>query len=159
MFYVVSTESDGIEHRVKYDCSNKLISYSCKKFESVGLLCFHCLRVLNINSVCEIPNWYILKRWTKVAKSELWDRFTTNEVGIGCKTKNGVPWRHEMARKYYNLLLQCQENDQAREIIENSYSRDFVTINTMISSTTSTKQVEHSDGNVNVLDPEHSVTK
>ncbi|KAL8473735.1 hypothetical protein ACS0TY_030544 [Phlomoides rotata] len=159
MFYVVSTESDGIKHRVKYDYSNKLISCSCKKFESVGLLCFHCLRVLNINSVCEIPNCYILKRWTKVAKSELWDRFTTNEVGIGCKTKNGVPWRHEMARKYYNLLLQCQENDQAREIIENSYSRDFVTINTMIGSTTSTKQVEHSDGNVNVLDPEHSVTK
>ncbi|KAL8473593.1 hypothetical protein ACS0TY_030434 [Phlomoides rotata] len=110
MFYVVSTESDGIKHRVKYDCSNKLISCSCKKFESVGLLCFHCLRVLNINSVCEIPNSYILKRWTKVAKSELWDRFTTNEVGIGC-------------------------------------------------STTSTKQVEHSDGNVNDLDPEHSVTK
>ncbi|KAL8546671.1 hypothetical protein ACS0TY_006410 [Phlomoides rotata] len=68
-------------------------------------------------------------------------------------------FHHEMARKYYNLLLQCQESDEAREIIENSYSRDFVTINTRISSTTSAKQVEHSDANVNVLDPDHSVTK
>ncbi|KAL8520386.1 hypothetical protein ACS0TY_011059 [Phlomoides rotata] len=63
-----------------------------------------------------------------------------------------------MAQKYYNLILQCQESDEAREIIENSYNRDFVTINTMINST-SKKQVEHFDANVNDLDPEHSITK
>ncbi|KAL8535438.1 hypothetical protein ACS0TY_011176 [Phlomoides rotata] len=63
-----------------------------------------------------------------------------------------------MAQKYYNLILQCQESDEAREIIENSYNRDFVNINTMINST-SKKQVEHFDANVNDLDPEHSITK
>ncbi|KAL8473824.1 hypothetical protein ACS0TY_030616 [Phlomoides rotata] len=90
MFYVVSTESDEIEHCVKYDSSKIIVALA--------------------------------------------------RIGICYKTKNGVPWRHEVARKYYNILLIGQESDESREIIENSYNRYFVTINTMIN-------------------PEHFVTK
>ena len=31
----------------------------------VGILCCHCLRILNIHYVKEIPEKYIMKRWTK----------------------------------------------------------------------------------------------
>ncbi|KAG8059016.1 hypothetical protein GUJ93_ZPchr0002g25552 [Zizania palustris] len=44
---------------------------SCSKFETMGLLCPHALKALsikNIKNVCNIPETYILKRWTKDAK-------------------------------------------------------------------------------------------
>ncbi|XP_031108391.1 protein FAR1-RELATED SEQUENCE 5-like [Ipomoea triloba] len=38
---------------------------SCKLFTETGILCCHCLRILNVHCVSEVPNKYILKRWTK----------------------------------------------------------------------------------------------
>ncbi|XP_051137574.1 protein FAR1-RELATED SEQUENCE 5-like [Andrographis paniculata] len=42
---------------------------SCKKFEFGGLLCDHALKVLTNNNVFKIPKQYVMKRWTKSAKS------------------------------------------------------------------------------------------
>ncbi|ONI29931.1 hypothetical protein PRUPE_1G223100 [Prunus persica] len=47
---------------------NIYLRLSCKMFESMGLLCRHALRVLNVKEVTKIPSQYILKRWTKEAK-------------------------------------------------------------------------------------------
>lgn len=45
------------------------ISRSYKKFESLGILCCHAIKVLDVNEVKTIPTQYILKRWTKEAKN------------------------------------------------------------------------------------------
>ncbi|EAZ01211.1 hypothetical protein OsI_23236 [Oryza sativa Indica Group] len=53
---------------VKFDPNEIKVSCSCKKFEFVGILCRHALKVLDHNNIKELPSEYILKRWTKYAK-------------------------------------------------------------------------------------------
>ncbi|XP_008786389.2 protein FAR1-RELATED SEQUENCE 5-like [Phoenix dactylifera] len=53
---------------VRYDLSNDTVSCSCKKFEFVGILCSHALKVLDHKNIKEIPEKYILKRWRKDVK-------------------------------------------------------------------------------------------
>ncbi|KAK9070415.1 hypothetical protein SSX86_010817 [Deinandra increscens subsp. villosa] len=42
-------------------------TYSCKRFERYGLLCSHVFYVLTMFELLEIPQKYIMKRWTKEA--------------------------------------------------------------------------------------------
>ncbi|KAF8398441.1 hypothetical protein HHK36_017368 [Tetracentron sinense] len=51
------------------------ISCLCRSFEYKGFLCRHAIIVLQISGVFSIPSHYILKRWTKDAKS----RHTINQ--------------------------------------------------------------------------------
>ncbi|KAL8511964.1 hypothetical protein ACS0TY_018429 [Phlomoides rotata] len=148
---------NGRGHRVLFDATKKLVSCTCKKFEECGLLCHHCLRVLNINNVCEIPQQYILKRWTKIAKSEIWDRFNTRIEGGSDNPASSVHWRHDMARKYYNFHLECQDDVEARIFLEDGYNRDVVAVKKLKSSSNSVDG-EHSGSSNVVLDPIRSVT-
>lgn len=52
---------------VEFNPANFTVSCSCKKFETVGILCMHSLKVLNTNNVLHLPPQYLVKRWTKYA--------------------------------------------------------------------------------------------
>ncbi|XP_019159707.1 PREDICTED: protein FAR1-RELATED SEQUENCE 9-like [Ipomoea nil] len=56
---------DIIRHEVSFKPLNLDISCSCKLFSEMGIICCHCLRILNVNCVPSIPDKYIMKRWTK----------------------------------------------------------------------------------------------
>ncbi|KAG0544599.1 hypothetical protein BDA96_02G289700 [Sorghum bicolor] len=58
----------GKEHVVKFSASEVMVKCSCKKFEFVGILCCHALKILDINNIKKIPEQYILNRWTADAK-------------------------------------------------------------------------------------------
>lgn len=66
--YTMGRQGGKREYIVEFNHVDRLISCCCKRFESLGLLCRHALRVLNLNDVNEIPEQYILKRWMKDAK-------------------------------------------------------------------------------------------
>ncbi|KAH6800400.1 hypothetical protein C2S52_000864 [Perilla frutescens var. hirtella] len=51
-----------------HDKVRNRISCSCKKFEFDGIPCRHMLAFFRINQVFELPEEYILKRWTQGAK-------------------------------------------------------------------------------------------
>jgi zinc finger SWIM domain-containing protein 3 len=55
---------------VVFNITDLTISCSCRKYECVGILCKHALKVFNINDVFVLRPQYILKRWTKYAKRE-----------------------------------------------------------------------------------------
>jgi len=67
--YVISMARDSGEWRVFFDFDKKLISCSCRKFESFGILCCHCLKIFIHMDVNTILEHYMLKRWTKSARS------------------------------------------------------------------------------------------
>ncbi|KAJ0960201.1 hypothetical protein J5N97_001976 [Dioscorea zingiberensis] len=67
--YQLTDEGHERIYFVNFSPSNGDISCSCSMFETLGLLCRHALRVLFMHNVKEIPEPYILKRWTKRAKS------------------------------------------------------------------------------------------
>ncbi|XP_050242347.1 protein FAR1-RELATED SEQUENCE 7-like [Quercus robur] len=57
------------EFITSYDTADKTFSCSCRKFEIVGILCCHVLKVFDFLDIKTIPDMYILKRWTREAKS------------------------------------------------------------------------------------------
>ncbi|KAL6291462.1 hypothetical protein ACE6H2_008972 [Prunus campanulata] len=56
------------EHTVTFNSSDDAVICSCKKFDSVGFLCSHALKVLDHMNIKVVPSKYILKRWTKDAR-------------------------------------------------------------------------------------------
>lgn len=52
------------------DLDKNSVCCFCRKFESFCILCCHCLRVFIHMDVKSVPEHYILKRWTKLVRSE-----------------------------------------------------------------------------------------
>jgi hypothetical protein len=65
------TVDDGDEepHIVSFCPDQSTVCCSCCLFESCGILCRHALRVFIIEGVRFLPKSYVLKRWSKHAKS------------------------------------------------------------------------------------------
>ncbi|XP_048336732.2 protein FAR1-RELATED SEQUENCE 5 [Ziziphus jujuba] len=64
----------GEDHKVYYVKFNVLemkATCSCQMFEFSGLLCRHVLAVFRVTNVLTLPSHYILKRWTRNAKSSV----------------------------------------------------------------------------------------
>ncbi|KAI5322388.1 hypothetical protein L3X38_031460 [Prunus dulcis] len=79
---MISCDKDGddLAYTVVLHCNSKErcvrkqkdgdVSCSCRLFEMKGFLCSHALKILtNYMNVKEIPDQYILKRWTRKARS------------------------------------------------------------------------------------------
>jgi zinc finger SWIM domain-containing protein 3 len=78
--YIVGSVNDNKEYKVVCDHANKIISCSCRKFETFGILYCHALKFFDVLDIKIIPNTYILKRWTREAKSE--DILSTTTMNV-----------------------------------------------------------------------------
>lgn len=56
------------EYKVIFNSSDDTVVCSCMKFEFMGFLCSHALKVLDYRNIKLVPEKYILKRWTKEAR-------------------------------------------------------------------------------------------
>ncbi|XP_052193568.1 protein FAR1-RELATED SEQUENCE 5 isoform X1 [Diospyros lotus] len=64
----------GEDHKayyVKFNALEMRATCSCQMFEFSGLLCRHVLAVFRVTNVLTLPTHYILKRWTRNAKSTI----------------------------------------------------------------------------------------
>ncbi|XP_077226730.1 protein FAR1-RELATED SEQUENCE 5-like isoform X2 [Tasmannia lanceolata] len=68
---------------------------SCQMFEFSGILCRHILSVFNITNVSMLPPYYILKRWTRNAKSTV----MLNESNVEVQGNS----RQSMMLRYNNI--------------------------------------------------------
>lgn len=66
--YKVNTFGKSQEYTVTFDSSDDTVICSCMKFEYVGFLCSHALRVLDHRNIKVVPSRYILRRWRKDAR-------------------------------------------------------------------------------------------
>ncbi|KAL3622860.1 Protein FAR1-RELATED SEQUENCE 5 [Castilleja foliolosa] len=70
--YCVSKFGEGHKlYHVRFNVLEMRASCSCKMFEFSGLLCRHVLAVFRVTNVLTLPTHYILKRWTRNAKSSV----------------------------------------------------------------------------------------
>ncbi|XP_043694268.1 protein FAR1-RELATED SEQUENCE 5-like [Telopea speciosissima] len=67
--FLVGLVESKCEYKVCCNPSELRINCSCKKYETFGILCCHCLKVLDVLDIKCIPLAYILKRWTRGARS------------------------------------------------------------------------------------------
>ncbi|KAK8623192.1 hypothetical protein V6N13_118082 [Hibiscus sabdariffa] len=68
-YRVAKFREDHKAHFVKFDTFRKKASCSCQMFEYSGIICKHVLAVFRVTNVLTLPYPYILKRWTRNAKS------------------------------------------------------------------------------------------
>lgn len=78
--YVITMIDRKGEWTVWFHPQEISVSCSCKKFETSGILCCHVLKVFGNKDVMELPDQYILKRWTKEAKVSVKADVKRNEV-------------------------------------------------------------------------------
>ncbi|KAK4791358.1 hypothetical protein SAY86_031771 [Trapa natans] len=68
-FRVAKFEDDQKAYFVRLNYSELTANCSCQMFEHSGILCRHVLTVFTVTNVLTLPSCYILKRWTRNAKS------------------------------------------------------------------------------------------
>ncbi|XP_044462079.1 protein FAR1-RELATED SEQUENCE 3-like [Mangifera indica] len=68
-FRVAKYEHDDKAYIVTLNVSEMNATCSCQMFEYSGILCRHILTVFTVTNVLTLPKHYILKRWTRNAKS------------------------------------------------------------------------------------------
>ncbi|XP_039000496.1 protein FAR1-RELATED SEQUENCE 5-like [Hibiscus syriacus] len=68
-YRVTKFGEDQKAHFVKFNGFRKKASCSCQMFEFSGIICKHVLAVFRVTNVLTLPSHYILKRWTRNAKS------------------------------------------------------------------------------------------
>ncbi|OMP05757.1 Zinc finger, PMZ-type [Corchorus olitorius] len=56
-------------HTVSFDSVEMKASCSCQMFENSGIICRHILAVFRAKNVLTLPSQYVLKRWTRNARS------------------------------------------------------------------------------------------
>ncbi|PIN11928.1 hypothetical protein CDL12_15471 [Handroanthus impetiginosus] len=66
--YKAKTYGKSRDFLVIYNSLDGTVSCNCMKFEHVGFLCSHALKVLDNQNIKVVPSYYILKRWTKDAR-------------------------------------------------------------------------------------------
>ncbi|KAG0448152.1 hypothetical protein HPP92_027984 [Vanilla planifolia] len=102
---------------VEFDSSNVSITCSCKKFECNGILCMHALKVLNYNNILQLPNRYLLKRWTKYAKDGLLSNRQMSADGLD------VSYKSKVIRKAINVVVKGAFSKEALDLIERRLDR------------------------------------
>ncbi|XP_019159690.1 PREDICTED: protein FAR1-RELATED SEQUENCE 5-like [Ipomoea nil] len=114
-YHVWRPDVDTIRHEVIFNSRQMDIGCSCKLFTELGILCCHCLRILNVHCVSEVPEKYILKRWTKkVVEVDNVDIMSRVDSGNGASSV----WLLEIIRKFQRLAVYSQENIEGRKICE-----------------------------------------
>ena len=73
-YRVAKFGEDNKEHFVRFNVFRKKASCSCQMFEFSGLVCRHILAVFRVTNILTLPSHYILKRWTRNARSILLDK-------------------------------------------------------------------------------------
>ncbi|GAU47438.1 hypothetical protein TSUD_403910 [Trifolium subterraneum] len=79
-FKVAKFEDVDKAYTVAFNHAELRANCSCQMFEYSGILCRHILTVFTMSNVLTLPSHYILKRWTKNAKSSAGSDECTGEL-------------------------------------------------------------------------------
>ncbi|XP_073149552.1 protein FAR-RED IMPAIRED RESPONSE 1 isoform X2 [Henckelia pumila] len=103
-------DCEKVEHfMVAWNEANSEVSCSCMMFENRGFLCRHSMIVLQICGLSSIPSRYILKRWTKDAK--------TRQAAI-----EGTERIQNRVQRYNDLCKRAIELGEEGSLSEDNYS-------------------------------------
>jgi MULE transposase domain/SWIM zinc finger len=120
-------ESNEEMHDVTLSLSEVVkVFCTCRKFESCGILCRHSLKVFIVEGIRNLPREYILKRWTKHAKSDfMLDGSFVELKGQNCKYDLAVTRYNSLCADAMRCAKEGSESDElykvAKEAIQKAY--------------------------------------
>uniref|UniRef100_A0A0A9D1K4 Protein FAR1-RELATED SEQUENCE n=1 Tax=Arundo donax TaxID=35708 RepID=A0A0A9D1K4_ARUDO len=89
---------------VEIDMKSNIFKCICSKFERDGMLCCHVLRLFTQFGVNEIPEHYILKRWTKKFREEELERCTHScTENTGSDGSQNAMWHAMLMNKLVDI--------------------------------------------------------
>ncbi|KAL0913354.1 hypothetical protein M5K25_016807 [Dendrobium thyrsiflorum] len=121
MFYVKSIDKcpDSKIWTVLFNSSQGTIQCSCAKFEMMGILCSHCMRVLRQLDIVNIPEKYFLPRWSARARKDLYAGRKITNLSISSCLSVEVPGnlkiRNYVCRFAYKISTEAQGNAEAEQ--------------------------------------------
>ena len=110
--YIITMVDQGREWRVSFDLNHQLVSCSCRKFEAFGILCCHALKVFGAMEIKLMPSQYVLKRWTKEARSGIIHDVRGREVEGDPKLATTHRYR-QICPKLIQLAIEASSNQEA----------------------------------------------
>ncbi|CAJ2665909.1 unnamed protein product [Trifolium pratense] len=170
--YRVSNDFDSRDtFIVCLDLNTKVANCDCQLFQFMGLLCRHILVIFQLKNIVEIPDMYILKRWTKDANKgvgfiEDGTKFSSEENSATLRSlhvHNQASLLPGLAAKYekiYKLISSDLEETYRKALImENELDIE----NNIIPSDASCQNLIHEQlcvsSESNIKDPRSSQTK
>ncbi|XP_055960536.1 protein FAR1-RELATED SEQUENCE 5-like [Mercurialis annua] len=109
----------GKDSRIRvvfFNMTSMELHCSCKKFETLGLLCSHALAILHFKNIFEIPKQFILKRWTKEAKTRI-HSYCINKESLNDGREVETVWRNQAMSYAYDIVTMGQEHEETRQIL------------------------------------------
>ena len=121
LFFIKRPQSEEFSHYVTFNTLSHGSSCTYRRFTESGFLCRHILRLYHANCVVEVPNIYILKRWTRQARDK-----DDDEALLACDPIDGVVtsctiWRLQLQKKITKLLCARDSNELRRQTVENMF--------------------------------------
>ncbi|KAI3474577.1 hypothetical protein Pfo_029579 [Paulownia fortunei] len=117
-FIKFEVKSHGQNSKVRQVIFNKQtreVKCSCHKFESMGILCKHALKVFNSMNVNILPKSYLKKRWMKMVRNRV-----CNEIGESRSESGHVSqmvFINQTMRSTYDLAIRCTTHKEARNML------------------------------------------
>ncbi|CAK9167804.1 unnamed protein product [Ilex paraguariensis] len=97
MYQVAKFGEDNKVQLIRFNVFEKKASCSCQMFEFSGILCRHILAVFKVTNVLMLPSHYILKRWTRNAKSGV--LLDEQNIGLPSNYQESFTARHDKLRR------------------------------------------------------------
>ncbi|XP_059437569.1 protein FAR1-RELATED SEQUENCE 1-like [Corylus avellana] len=114
--YIVALYEKDKEYKVIFNRDNKIISCSCMKFETFGILYCHALKVFDLLNIKIIPDTYILKRWTREAKSgHIYVKTRNVEEDVNL---NVAQRYRKLCPRVVKVVAEAADNDEAYAVVE-----------------------------------------
>ncbi|XP_020596491.1 protein FAR1-RELATED SEQUENCE 1-like, partial [Phalaenopsis equestris] len=111
---------------VHFDSFTMNIQCSCRKFEMMGVLCAHSLRVLNFLHIKKIPDKYLLLRWSENAKRDVYNSSRYMHLQQSQSSNNiqgDLLFEAHMQKVAYQCTRKAKGNSEAEQRMKESMKK------------------------------------
>ena len=107
------------EYKVTGDPLEQTSTCSCGQFGRIGILCGHALKVLNLMNIKSLPGQYILKRWTREARSGTVHDNQGRNIVENPRLNDMLRYK-DLTRKFLNLALRVASHPRCTLLVNNT---------------------------------------
>jgi len=107
------------EYNVTGNPTDQTSTCSCGQFNRIGILCAHALKVLDLMNIKSIPEQYILKRWTREARSGIVQDNQGRNIVEDPKLDTMLCYK-DMTRKFLNLVHRAASHPRCVLLVNNA---------------------------------------
>ena len=108
------------EYKVIGDPLEQISTCSCGQFNRIGILCGHALKVLDLMNIKSLPTQYVLKRWTREARSGAVQDNKGRDVIENPKLDDMLHYKKNMTRKFLNLAHRAANHPRCTLLVNNT---------------------------------------